>query len=337
MTAALTSVMVGCLVWVSYKLGFMAEEAFYFTIGLISACILAFYLIIRSGLNERFADPSMTLPMILASSSVNTFILHSMQSARGTYLLVYLMSMLFGVFRLTTKELLGVTGFVLLSYAAVLWHLYAQAPEAMDVPLEAMQFVGLASVLVWFSFMGGYLSEMISRLGQAEFDELTGAYTRRRIIEIFRHEKLRADRSAGPLSICLVDIDRLKSVNDKFGHQSGDRQLKLVVTAVMNELRGIDYIGRYGGDEFLVVLTETPLRGALECAERMRRTLNVLGAQCEPPESAASISIGIAEYQPGETLIHTVGRADTALYAAKAGGRDRIECALPDAANLFPG
>ena len=336
-TAALTSLMVGCLAWGYYGLGYMDREAFFATAVLILGCIVGFYLVIRSGGNENLPDPSMTIPMIVASCTVNTFILYSVHSGRGAFLLIYVVSMLFGVFRLSTRELAGIAGFVLISYGLVVWRLHAEAPAAVDLSVEFLQWIVLACVVVWFSFMGGYISSLINRLGQAEFDELTGAYTRRRIIEIFRHEKLRADRSAGPLSVCMLDIDRLKTVNDTLGHQGGDQHLKLVVSAVQQELRGIDYIGRYGGDEFLVIMTETPLRGALECAERIRHTLEKRASENGSHDLAATVSMGIAEYQPGESLTQTVGRADAALYAAKAGGRDRIECALPDARTLFTG
>lgn len=329
--------MVGCLAWGYYGLGYMDRDAFLVVVVLILGCIAGFYLFIRIGRNEHLSDPSMTVPMIVASCSVNTFILYSVHSGRGAFLLIYVVSMLFGVFRLSARELSGMAGFVLISYGLVIWRLHAEASDAVDLTVECLQWLVLACVVMWFSFMGGYISSLINRLGQAEFDELTGAYTRRRIIEIFRHEKLRADRSAGPLSICMLDIDRLKTVNDTLGHQGGDQHLKLVVSAVQQELRGIDFIGRYGGDEFLVIMTETPLRGALECAERMRNTLEKLASENGSHDVAATVSIGIAEYQPGESLTQTVGRADAALYAAKAGGRDRIECALPTSRTLYTG
>lgn len=319
--------MFAVLVWIAHAFGLMRPGTVLVAMLMIAACIVGFFLFIRSGWNESLPDPSLTLPMILASSTVNTYVLQALLSSRGAFMMIYLVSMMFGVFRLNRRQLLAIAGFIIASYALVIWRLRSEAPDTTDLAAEYTQWVVLTCVLIWFALMGGYIGALINRLGQAEFDELTGAYTRRRILEILRHEKLRADRSVGALSLCLLDIDQLKRVNDTLGHQGGDRHLKRVATAVQQELRTIDYLGRYGGDEFLVVLSETPLRGALECAERIQRTLYQLNGEDAPGQLAATVSIGIAQYIPGENLTQTVGRADRALYAAKNGGRNRTEWA----------
>jgi GGDEF domain-containing protein len=160
-----------------------------------------------------------------------------MQTAGGAFLLIYLVSLLFGVFHLATQQMLRVATFILLLYGLVIWLHWLQGPESTDLRVELLQWAVLAFVVVWFSIMVGYIHTLMARVDQAEFDDLTGAYTRRRIFEILRHEKLRADRGAGPLSVCLLDLDNLKRVNDILGHQAGDLQLKMVVRAVQRELR----------------------------------------------------------------------------------------------------
>jgi diguanylate cyclase (GGDEF)-like protein len=218
----------------------------------------------------------------------------------------------------------------------VIWQLAAQGLAKEALNQELLQWTILMFVVVWFSIMVGFISTLLTRLGQSEFDDLTGAYTRRRLIEILRHEKFRADRGAGPLCVCLVDVDNLKHINDTRGHHGGDLQLKTVVSAVQRELRNIDYIGRYGGDEFLVLLTQTPLAGARDCAERFRRTLKTFFYSSENDVvDNATISIGIAEYRAGESITQTVNRADAALYRAKEGGRNKIECAPMDPREQF--
>lgn len=334
--AALTSGLFGALAWVADAFGLMREGSLLIALLLVVLCIAGFFLFIRSGWNESLSDPSMTLPMILASSSVNTFVLHALKAGHGAFLLFYLVSMLFGVFRLRRRELQAVAGFIITSHALVVWRLGVEQPGT-DLAVHWMQWLVLACVLIWFTYMGSYIGKLIHRLGQAEFDELTGAWSRRRILEILRHEKLRADRTTGPLSVCLLDIDRLKNINDTFGHQGGDHHLRRVVTAVQKELRGIDYVGRFGGDEFLVVLSETGLQGARECAERIRRTLRQISMDETPSQPVATISIGIAEYVHGEVLTDTLGRSDAALYAAKTQGRDRVECAPPAQRTALPG
>ena len=101
----------------------------------------------------------------------------------------------------------------------------------------------------------------------------------------------------------------------------------MVVLAVQRELRTIDYVGRYGGDEFLLVLTQTPLAGARECADRFRRALETQSANEIGAGLAVTVSVGISEYRVRESIAQTIRRADAALYRAKAGGRNRIECA----------
>jgi len=326
-SSALTSLLFICILWVVHRFGLLGDAQFYIACAATIACIVTFYLLIRSGWNERRKDPSLSVPMMLASVSVNSYVLYSMPTAGGVFLLLYLVSLLFGVFHLATQQMLRVAAVILLLYGLVIWLHWLHSPGSADLRVELLQWAVLAFVVVWFSIMVGYIHTLMARVDQAEFDDLTGAYTRRRIFEILRHEKLRVDRGAGPLCVCLLDLDNLKRVNDILGHQAGDLQLKMVVLAVQRELRNIDYIGRYGGDEFLLVLTQTPLAGARECADRFRRALETLSTNEIGAGLAVTMSVGITEYRVGEGIAQTVTRADAALYRAKSGGRNRIECA----------
>jgi diguanylate cyclase (GGDEF)-like protein len=326
-STTLTSLMYLCILWIVHRVGFLDDEQFYIAGTATIACIGVFGVLIFSGWNEGRTDPSLSIPMIIASSSVNTYVLYAMDGAGSAFLLVYLVSLLFGVFHLSTRQMLRVAGFILILYGTTIWLRANHGTVGADLRMELLQWAVLGFVVVWFSIMVGFISTLMARLGESEFDELTGAYTRRRIMEILRHEKVRTDRGAGPLSVCLLDLDNLKHINDKFGHQGGDLQLKTVVSAVQGELRSIDYIGRYGGDEFLVVLTQTPSAGARDCAERFRRALESFALNEASPRPPATVSIGIGEYQPGETVAQIVARADAALYQAKKAGRNRIEFA----------
>lgn len=166
----------------------------------------------------------------------------------------------------------------------------------------------------------------------AERDQLTHSYSRRYIMDMLAREKGRADRSGDRFSICLLDIDHFKAVNDLYGHQTGDRILATFVRRVRRELRTMDSVnggalpralGRFGGEEFLVILPGTGLQGALRCAERMRQS--VVSRPFNGLHQVTA-SIGIAEYQTGETLEQLLRRCDEALYAAKRAGRNRVTC-----------
>ena len=128
------------------------------------------------------------------------------------------------------------------------------------------------------------------------------------------------------MSILLVDIDQFKEFNDRLGHHAGDLVLQSFAQVARGELRAIDFLGRYGGDEFLLVLAQTPIEGARACAERVRRQTARAKPACPQGGCQITVSIGLAQYVVGEGIEETLKRADAALYRAKAAGRNRVEC-----------
>jgi len=166
----------------------------------------------------------------------------------------------------------------------------------------------------------------------ARVDDLTGALNRRALEERLAEEVRRAQRHRKPICILMMDLDHFKAVNDRFGHRIGDAVLSRTGRLLRANLRAGDFVGRYGGEEFCVVLTETPLSGARVVAERIRRSLALQA--CEAPDGASvrvTCSVGVAELDPATPDgTDGVDRADRALYRAKAGGRDRVELDLPE-------
>jgi diguanylate cyclase (GGDEF)-like protein len=178
--------------------------------------------------------------------------------------------------------------------------------------------------------------ELASVRRRAERDQLTNAWGRRAILDMLAREKARAERTSEPLCVCLLDIDHFKDMNDRFGHVTGDRILAAFARRVRGALRTMDSVnsnglgsamGRVGGEEFIVVLPLTSLRGALRSAERIRKAI-----VRRPFEGLhqVTVSIGIAELRPGETVSSLIDRADQALYGAKNAGRNRVHCATLD-------
>jgi diguanylate cyclase (GGDEF)-like protein len=142
-----------------------------------------------------------------------------------------------------------------------------------------------------------------------------------------RKEIERAQRFGRPLSVLMLDIDNFKGVNDSFGHQRGDEVLIEVTRRMLGEIRAnIDVVGRYGGDEFVILLPETPSGGARVVAEKIRtamRSQPFVGASADP--LTVTSSLGISTYpEDGSTAEDLLGRTDAALYRAKAEGRDRV-------------
>ena len=174
--------------------------------------------------------------------------------------------------------------------------------------------------------MGGYVHDLRQRLRASGYDRLTGVYNRGRVLDMLTHEKIRCDRGAGPLCVCLVDIDELKDINDTRGHRSGDLALQSVADIARNQLRAVDFIGRYGGDEFLLVLIQTGRDGARECAERIRERIALSARIASDLSRQVTVSCGVTQLRQDESLQDTLQRADAALYRAKTAGRNRVEC-----------
>lgn len=159
-------------------------------------------------------------------------------------------------------------------------------------------------------------------------DELTGVSNRRGVMERL-HEACSAAQQGG-LSLCvaLLDIDHFKQINDRYGHEGGDRVLRAFGTLLTSQLRASDGIGRYGGEEFLMVLPDTDLDRAGELLERLRRCIaQAPWEQTLGKGAQVTCTLGLARYRAGESVETTIARADAALYRGKAAGRN---CTMPE-------
>jgi len=158
----------------------------------------------------------------------------------------------------------------------------------------------------------------------ANTDVLTFLPNRRKIIVDLQEEVIRSNRYGTPLSISLLDLDHFKNINDTMGHTTGDEALRSVAARLREQIRHPDTIGRYGGEEFLIVLPSSEIRAAAEQAERLCQTIRALQVEANDHSFKVTISIGVAQYRVGdenwEGFLH---RADEALYKAKDMGRDR--------------
>jgi diguanylate cyclase (GGDEF)-like protein len=191
--------------------------------------------------------------------------------------------------------------------------------------------VALTTVLGW---LVGRKEDLLEALSVT--DPLTGLANRRRLLAAFSDELNRSARYGTPLALLLIDLDRLKEINDRRGHAQGDRALQLVAESLRRSCRATDLAARTGGDEFLVLAVNTSAGEALALAHRICATVRRLGAAANekektmpPPE--VTVSIGVADLDditlPTFPSLHAA--ADAALYAAKAAGRDRVVAAPP--------
>ena len=158
----------------------------------------------------------------------------------------------------------------------------------------------------------------------AELDELTGSFNRRCIMRMLDEEIARAVRNGAPCSIALIDLDYFKRINDAYGHPIGDEVLRTFAITMFANIRGIDRFGRYGGEEFLLILPELPQEDAVRALDRLRAIIAELDWSAFSPGMRVTMSAGIATLKPNEGPDTFLARADSALYAAKARGRNLI-------------
>jgi diguanylate cyclase (GGDEF)-like protein len=155
-------------------------------------------------------------------------------------------------------------------------------------------------------------------------DELTGVYNRRHLLALIEAERTRELRAGQPFCLCLLDIDFFKRVNDSYGHPAGDSVLRAFASAASAQVRDSDCFGRYGGEEFLLMLPETSLDAAAALVERIRTAVEALRFADVDAGLTMTVSIGVAQFRSGETIAQGIARADEALYLAKARGRNRV-------------
>lgn len=160
---------------------------------------------------------------------------------------------------------------------------------------------------------------------EAISDALTGLANRKALSDAF--QKMTEEEDLGDLALLMIDIDHFKQVNDNYGHLLGDKVLKAVSGAIQSCIKGRDIGARWGGEEFVVLLPDTPFEGACTLAEAIRRMIErskIRRMNSDEAIDRVTVSIGVAGYQPGDLLDDLIQRADRALYRSKRSGRNRV-------------
>ncbi|PKM18808.1 MAG: GGDEF domain-containing protein [Gammaproteobacteria bacterium HGW-Gammaproteobacteria-15] len=222
----------------------------------------------------------------------------------------------------------SMTGIISLLTAILLWYLL---PQAISLPgrraMEA-KIVALMRAEHELAASNQRLeAEVKKRTAQLEkmatTDELTELLNRREIMRLLELEVARADRQGTALSIMMLDLDHFKAINDSYGHQAGDRALKNAAENFKQQLRKTDFIGRIGGEEFLVILPDTDISSAYRLANRIRQALEQQTTDNSAIPSCTA-SIGVTQYIAPDDLHSLIQRADETLYQAKSNGRNCV-------------
>ena len=303
--------------------------------------LIAVYAAIRSGWSRRFKDPALTLAQILYAITCCAAAFVIAGPARGVTLPILAIILMFGIFGLTTRQMLGV-----LVYSLVAFGVASGVVAARDEPdyptVVAAAYVGMVVVVLLSSTFlttrvqstrehlrrqKAELAQALEQIRQlATHDDLTGLLNRRAMLDRMQLEQRRSLRSGSPLLIAQLDIDHFKAVNDTHGHAAGDLVLQSFADTVRRNVRDTDVLARWGGEEFVLLLCDTPAADAVTLMERLRQAVQAM--QVPVPQSGGpitvTVSIGLARHTPADPLAGTLERADRALYAAKAGGRNRV-------------
>jgi diguanylate cyclase len=309
--------------------------------GLIS--VTGYIALSESGFTERFKDHYFVVPQSIISMIIMLAFAYIAPEVGVMFLCMLFVVFTFSSLRATpwqaaliwTATALGLAGLFLLTNKPIsLPHeTYLERFVTMTMfilTIGRCMFIGLFSSAMRESLYksGLALKEANRRIEElAELDDLTGSFNRRCIMQFLEEEIARAHRSDIPCSIALLDLDWFKRINDTYGHPAGDEVLRTFAITVFANIRGVDRFGRYGGEEFLLVLPDTPHETATRTLERLRAIVAELDWSAFSPGMRVTVSAGVASLEPNETSDSFLARADGALYKAKAQGRNRITSA----------
>lgn len=312
-----------------------------------AVCVLSltgfFLLLSRTNINDRFEDHYLTVFQIAANTAIQMVFLIIAPQIGYAFLSIIFLILNFGALRMTARQAIAAWGLTAIGVAPIF--MLIDAPISMPFA-STLDRVGsllcFVSTVGQSTFIGLYGSAMRRRLYEssqqlknayrrieelAELDELTGAFNRRCIMRILESEIDRCDRSNKPCTVVLIDLDWFKKINDAFGHPTGDEVLRTFAITIFANIRTIDKFGRYGGEEFLLILPETSQEAASGLVERLRIIVSELDWSAFSPDLAVTISAGIATRRSNEIPEGVLARADSALYEAKNKGRNCVALA----------
>jgi diguanylate cyclase len=305
------------------------------------SCGLAFFVLVRSGASERMSDPALTLPQIWTAFIAGAAAYAIAGAMRGTVLPLLMVALMFGTFSLRPRQVLQVAVMGAALFGLVMGLMAWQAPLRHPRAVELAHFLMLTAMLMAIAAIAHRLEQLRSRLKHqrqeleealvrieflATMDELTGLANRRQLTGAMDHEARRADRTGACFCVAILDLDHFKRVNDLHGHAAGDAALRHFAQSSARIVRATDLLGRWGGEEFLLLMPDSALPSAVEGVQRLRRALEKLPVQHEQVNLRLTLSAGVAQYRPGESVQQTIERADAAMYRAKLSGRNRVEC-----------
>lgn len=321
------------------EVGMMRDFAPKLLLATTIPCYTAFYVLVRSGRTRSMRDPNLMMPQQIFSLLAIAFAYTAIgPHDRGMVLVLIALVMVFGMYTHQPRQaaFAGVAAMVLLAACmGVLAHI---DPVYYPPTLELLRFELMIGTLPPLILAAYQISAWRNRLAQqrrelrdtlqqvqtlASRDALTGLYNRRHMQDRLLESAKRHERYGERFTVALVDLDHFKRINDVHGHRVGDEALMAFASAATLALRESDVVGRWGGEEFLFILSNTSPTKALVALERLRVALQDCSVSSRVPELRAAFSAGVAQHDVAAPVQRTLERADQALYQAKAAGRNR--------------
>jgi diguanylate cyclase len=320
--------------------GTIPAFVFYVFIAGAAAICGATFALYASSWNLKFRDQSVIWPQVLASVAIHLMVVALAPQIAFPFLANLFTVFAFGVIWLSLRGSMVIWSLTVIATGAVLWFAAGRAGMAVSNAFEmSLSWLCFSFILGRCLVLSVYANEMRARLADsrrklaasleqvqqlASHDELTGALNRRSLMAALERERSRAERSGAPFSIAMIDLDHFKRVNDTHGHAAGDEVLRALAATVHDTMRATDVFGRYGGEEFMIILVGAAPALALEAMERIRAAVAAKNWSSIAPDLSVTLSAGIASHRKGETIEQLLHRADLALYQAKDAGRNTI-------------
>ena len=327
----------GVMLWLGYTgLAPLQAMAWWSVVAVGGLTVMA--ALVRCGWSARWRDPSMTFQQILWAITCSAVAYVLAAEARGIVPGLLAVTMLFAALNLRAKQIVAVSLYALGAFSlAVLFII--QLDNSTEPALEIAYALVLVLMLTGCMLLSLRLYQLRGRLRKqrqelavalkenrelASRDALTGLVNRRHMRELLELEQRRCVRGVRTMLLAQMDIDHFKSINDTYGHGVGDMALKAFAQTVRDNIRNSDVLARWGGEEFVLLLSDTDVAGAMLTLQRVRAAVEGTIMADAPPGLQMTVSIGLAEHIAGEMLEVTLDRADKALYSAKRAGRNQV-------------
>lgn len=295
-------------------------------------------LLVRSGCTAGWRDPALAMPQIVWAITFSAVAYVLAGSARGVVPASVAVALLFAALNLRARQIMVVSFYAFGVYATAVLIAYQNQPPA-ERSLELIYALVLFNTLVGCMFLSLRLHQLRKRLHLqrqklsealeankelATKDPLTGLINRRHMLELIRLEQRRCQRGVRSMLLVQMDLDHFKCINDTHGHAVGDAALRTFADTVRGNIRNSDVLSRWGGEEFVLLLSDASVQGALQTLDRVRMAVALARIEQGPLDLRITVSMGVAEHIPGEAVESTLDRADQALYSAKRGGRNCV-------------